>query len=184
MKLNLIYIFDFIFITIILASSVFFDIKFRLIPSRIIKIYIILSILFNCFESFCHINYFLAYILLKFTLIINTSLICLFLFLIHIIGGGDGKVAIISFSLIPFKFLSSFFQFFLFFLAIFLILAANIFDICKKNRDLFYIEGLIKYRISIMFPLYEQQKQDYNKLPLTIPFSVSYFISFLILIGI
>jgi Flp pilus assembly protein protease CpaA len=184
MKLYLIYIFDFIIIMIILCSAVSFDIKFRLIPNRIIKIYVIFSILFNFLESFYYIDFFLGYILLKFALIISISLICILLFSIHIIGGGDGKLAIISFSLIPFEFLSSFFQFFLFFFTIFLILAVSIFDIWKKDTDLFYFKGWIKYRISFTLPRNKQKKQEKNTFPLTVPYTISFFISFLILIGI
>ena len=184
MKLDLIYFFDFIIITSILCSSVFFDMKFRLIPNRIIKIYVILSILFNFLESFYHIDYFLAYILLKFTVIVNTSFICIFLFILHIIGGGDGKLAIISFSLIPFKFLSSFFLFFIFFFWIFLILSASVFEMWKKDVNLFYFKEMMKHMNSFGCPIYEQKKPEKNKIPLTIPYTISYLISYLILMGI
>lgn len=183
-NLFLVYSFGFIGIIIILSSSMFFDMKFRLIPNKIIKYGFIFTFLFNLIESFLYMNMITSYVFLKLISFLLVFIFCLFLFSINLIGGGDGKIAVISFLLIPIEDISNFFRYFPPLFIFFLFLIINIFIIQKKDTFLFYPESFLTKRDSIIYFSIHFKMVDRRLFPLSIPYSLAYFSSYFILMGI
>ncbi|MFX1394625.1 MAG: prepilin peptidase [Promethearchaeota archaeon] len=125
--LPLILIIDFISITTIFLISLFFDLKFRRIPNRALKIFFLLGLILNFLEFSVFYKKFLLFLILKILIFFFIFLISMILFSLRIIGGGDGKLIILVFIIHPIKYLNfdfviSFFLLFsLFFLTLFIL---------------------------------------------------------------
>jgi len=183
-NLFLVYLFGFIGVIIILASSIFYDIKVRFIPNKILKYGFMVSFLFNLIESFWYMNRITSYIFLKLITLLFIFVFCLFLFSINLIGGGDGKLVIISFLMIPVESIPNFFSYFPLLFIFFLFLIINIFIIQNGEIILFYQENFLKKRNSILYLTNFFQSSDKIVFPLTVPYSLAYFSFYLILMGI
>ena len=120
----LIFFIDFISITIILFISLYFDLKFRRISNRALKIFFLLGLILNYLEFSVFYKNFLLFLILKILIFFFIFLISILLFSLRIIGGGDGKLIILTFIIHPIKYLNFKFVllFFLLFTLFFLIL--------------------------------------------------------------
>jgi len=109
---------DILFIFIILFISIYFDIKYRKIPNKVIKWFLFFGLLLNLFEIIFTYKTFLiivSVIVLKIIFLIIIFLIVFFLFALKTIGGGDGKLIFLIFLAHPVKFLNIYFIYFFFF---------------------------------------------------------------------
>jgi Flp pilus assembly protein protease CpaA len=130
-------------ITLFLIISLYLDIKFRMLPHYLLKIFLIVCISLNVVEFIFLHNLSFRYIVQKVFFLSIVFIICLILFILKIIGGGDGKLLIIIFSIHPLCLLSflvliSFFLLFsLLFFSFFLI--NYFFNNFNKNSSYFDI---------------------------------------------
>ncbi|TFF98831.1 MAG: hypothetical protein EU547_00020 [Promethearchaeota archaeon] len=169
---------NFIGISIILSLFTFFDIKFRIISKKILKISIILSFLSNFFEICWNSNNLFSYIITKLSVVFIITLFSFLLFSLNLIGGGDGKIAIISFTFIPFQYILIFSSLFLIFFTIFLINIANLYQLYKK--DLFYSDIFIKKENPVILILNKENNKSSYIFPFTLPYTFAYLISFIL----
>ena len=103
------------FITIILLISLYFDLKFRKIPNKFLKVFFLFSLILNLCEFFFLLTDLLLILILKMIFFLIVFLISLLLFSLKIIGGSDGKLILLIFSIHPVKYLN-YFNVLLFFL--------------------------------------------------------------------
>ena len=114
--MSILFIFiDLGFITIILLISLYFDLKFRKIPNKFLKVFFLFSLILNLCEFFFLLTDLLLILILKMIFFLIVFLISLLLFSLKIIGGSDGKLILLIFSIHPVKYLN-YFNVLLFFL--------------------------------------------------------------------
>jgi len=149
--LSIIFGIDFIFIAIILIFSLYFDLKFRRISNKHLKIFYLISLILNFLEFWIFYKIFLLFIILKFLIFILTFLISLLLFSLKIIGGGDGKLIILIFLTHPIKYLEFglILLFFLLFSLLFFIFFFSNFLINHIMKNSYSFEILFSYNIKI-----------------------------------
>jgi len=94
------------FITIILLISLYFDLKFRKIPNKFLKIFFLFSLILNLCEFLFFLTDLLLSLILKMIFFLIVFLISLLLFSLKIIGGSDGKIIVLIFSIHPVKYLN------------------------------------------------------------------------------
>jgi len=121
---SLVIVIDISFITIILLISLYLDLKFRRISNKFLKSCFCFSILLNTIEFIFFYREILLVLMIKILFFFLIFLISLLLFSLKIIGGADGKIFLLIFSVHPIKYLTYLFLlfFFLVFSLLFLIL--------------------------------------------------------------
>lgn len=148
----LILIFNFLFISIILFFCLYFDLKSRKISNSLFKYLFIACICFNSVELIFCSEDIVRFIVLKINFLLIILSLSFLLFVLHIIGGADGKLFILIFFLHPVKFLNFYFitSFFLLFsLLIILIFIVNfVNNISFRNNDSFEIFFNSNYKYS------------------------------------
>ncbi|MFX1260424.1 MAG: prepilin peptidase [Promethearchaeota archaeon] len=166
--LSLILIIDFIFITIILFFSLYFDLKFRKISNKYLKLFFLIGLFLNFLELLVFFNDLLLILFLKILYLFIIVSISLLLFSLKIIGGGDGKVIILIFLVHPIKYLNFFFiiSFFLLFSLLFFILffINFIFNKIVKNSCSFDILFNFYGKVSIFKILFLKMFYRFNNL--------------------
>ena len=139
----LIFFIELSFITIILFISLYFDLKFREIPNKFLKIFFLFSLVLNICEFLFLLTDLLLSLIVKIIIFLIVFLISLLLFSLKIIGGSDGKLILLIFSIHPVKYLNYYnvLLFFLFYSLFFLIFFFfNLIINCTdKNSYLFQI---------------------------------------------
>ncbi len=125
-----------IFLNIIILVCSIFDLRFRKIPNRFFIILYSLSgaILLITFLS---TSYFVQDLLMRVKFIALTMIMVSFLYFLKIIGGGDGKLLILIYILLPLDYLT-FKYFILFFLNFYIIFIVLIFLNFLKNIYKYY----------------------------------------------
>ncbi len=171
----MIYIVNFILLCIVLSVSCLSDIKFRLIPNPIFHITIIFSIYFNITEGIIHLNALYYFIVIKALFLFISSTISFILFLLNFIGAGDGKLVIMSFALIPFKYIFPFFIYFPLFLSFFLIYSAYIYDICNSEKKFLHFKTYYLKKNQIALIINEKERIKLDIFPLSVPYILAYF---------
>lgn len=155
---SLIILIDLSFITIILLISLYLDIKFRKISNKFLKILFFCCLFLNIIEFSFFYNDILLILILKALIFLLIFLISLLLFSLKIIGGSDGKLILLIFSIHPIKYLNYNFVlfFFLFFSLFFFILFFFnlIINSVKKNSYSFQIFFNSHFKISILKKLF------------------------------
>jgi len=116
-------------ITIIFLVSLYSDLKYRIIPNKIIKSFFILGLFINCIEFLLVYDNIISIFILKIAYLCLIFLVSLLLFSLKIIGGADGKLMILIFMFHPVKFLNLNFVI-SFFLVLSLIFCSFFFLIC------------------------------------------------------
>ena len=99
---------DFIFITIILFFSLYLDLRYRRISNRILKKLYISSLILNILEFLLFYNNILLFLAIKSFIFLITFFFSFILFTLKIIGGSDGKLIIIIFTVHPTRYLKIF----------------------------------------------------------------------------
>lgn len=123
--LNLIlYWIDFIFMVIVLINCLISDFKTRKISNQLFKVYFIFAIILVFMESLLFLKEIYLYICIKCVYMFLAMVLSCILFSLKIIGGGDGKVIILTFFIWPIKDLNYFylFNFFMFLLLFYFLL--------------------------------------------------------------
>jgi len=156
--LSLIIFIDLSFIAIILLISLYFDLKFRKISNKFLKTSFFFSIFLNTIELLFFYSDILLILILKVLFFFLIFLISLLLFSLKIIGGSDGKLILLIFSVHPIKYLNYFFVLFfflLFSLFFFILFFFNlVINSIKKNSYSFRIYFNFHYKISILRKLF------------------------------
>jgi len=93
-------------ITIILLVSLYSDLKYRVIPNKVIKNLFIFCLFINFIEFLLVYDNIALIFILKISYFCLIFLVSLLLFSLKIIGGSDGKLMIIIFLIHPVKFLN------------------------------------------------------------------------------
>ncbi|KKN46931.1 hypothetical protein LCGC14_0667970 [marine sediment metagenome] len=132
--LNLISIFTF------LVICTYFDLKERIIPNKLLKIYLIVTVILIAFEFFYYLDLILWYITIKLVVFLSVFILSLTLFSLKFIGGGDGKVLLLLFHSLPFLYIFHFLQYFFLIFSFSLIVTATLIIITSKKEKR-YEEG-------------------------------------------
>lgn len=126
-----------------LIFCTYLDLKSRKIPNSLFKYLFIICVILNFIEfAFCFED-FIGFVVLKFLFLFFIFSLSFLLFVLHIIGGADGKLFLLIFFLHPVKFLTFYFitsfllLFSLLILLIFMINYVN--NINFRNHDSFEI---------------------------------------------
>ena len=93
-------------ITIILFVSLYSDLKYRVIPNKVIKNLFIFCLFINFIEFLLVYDNITLIFILKISYFCLIFLVSLLLFSLKIIGGSDGKLMILIFLIHPVKFLN------------------------------------------------------------------------------
>lgn len=93
-------------ITIIFLVSLYSDLKYRIIPNKIIKSFLFLCLLLNFIEFLLVYDNITLVLIWKISFACLIFLVSLLLFSLKIIGGSDGKLMILVFLIHPVKFLN------------------------------------------------------------------------------
>ena len=146
--LNLISIF------FILLFFLYFDLKFRRIPNRFIKYFFIYACFLKNIELFLYRDVFLNDFFLKILVLILILIIHFFMYHLKIIKGGDLKVVLLMYLIMPlnillfFVFYFSIFMFLLIIVIIFFYLLINVENNKKEIYELFFNTFFDAYGIS------------------------------------
>lgn len=124
MILEIIYI-EFCCITIIFLVSLYSDLKYRIIPNKIIKSFFLFCLIINFIEFLLVYDNIALVFIWKLSYFCLIFLISLLLFSLRIIGGSDGKLIILIFLIHPVKFLNL--NFVILFFLLFSLLFCSIF---------------------------------------------------------
>lgn len=139
--MNIFYILRFLVILIFLFYNVIEDLKTRQVRNYLIKYLLFISLLIDILEFLFTFNTFWLYLISKINLIAATFILSYILYQLKIIGGGDAKVMIIIFLILPAPFinLKSIFAFFTFFSFFFLFrfTLASLFNFMSNNKESF-----------------------------------------------
>jgi Flp pilus assembly protein protease CpaA len=149
---------DLSFITIILLISLYFDLRLRKVSNKFLRACFCFSIFLNMIEILFFYRNILFVLILKLIFFFLVFLISLVLFSLKIIGGSDGKLFLLIFSIHPIKYLNCLFVlfFFLFFSLFFLILFFFnlIHNSIKKNSYAFRVYYSLHFKLSIFRKLF------------------------------
>lgn len=124
MILEITYI-EFCCITIIFLVSLYSDLKYRIIPNKIIKSFFLFCLILNFIEFLLVYDNIALVFIWKLSYFCLIFLISLLLFSLRIIGGSDGKLIILIFLIHPVKFLNL--NFVILFFLLFSLLFCSIF---------------------------------------------------------
>ncbi len=149
---------DICFITIILLISVYLDLKFRKISNRFLRTCFCFSIFLNTVEMVFFYSEILLILLLKILFFCIIFLFSFVLFSLKIIGGSDGKLFLLIFSVHPIRYLNYYFVvFFFFFFSLFFLIMFFInlvHNSMKNNSYAFGVFYIFDVKLSILRKLF------------------------------
>lgn len=118
---------------IVLTSSLISDIKTRKISNQLLKGYFILAIILVFMESVLFFNDIYVYICIKCVYVLLAMVLSCILFALKILGGGDGKVIILTFFIWPIRYLNYFYLFNFFMILLLFYFLLLIINLCLNS---------------------------------------------------
>ena len=145
-------------ITIIFLVSLYSDLKYRIIPNKIIKCFFIFCLFINLVEFLLVYDSITLVLIWKISYLCLIFLVSLLLFSLKIIGGSDGKLMILIFLIHPVKLLNLNFVISFFLLLSLLFCSIFFFNLlynsCFSNSFSFKILFAINQNISALKQIY------------------------------
>ncbi|MFX1365829.1 MAG: prepilin peptidase [Promethearchaeota archaeon] len=116
------YLVNLVSIFLFLIVCVYFDLTYRRIPNKFLKIYLLITFVFITLEGYIYLDTIIWYIFIKSLIFSFIFLLTLTLFVFRLLGGGDGKVLILLFHSLPFIYIFHFLKYFFLVFGCFLLL--------------------------------------------------------------
>ena len=129
------YLINLICIFIFLSTGTYFDIKYRKIPNKFLKIMILPVCFLIILEMIFYKSELIFYILIRFLIITTVFIIMFLLFMFRLIGGGDAKVILLYFSCLSINFWNGAFLLYFTFLYVFFVLLMVFYNFLINSKS-------------------------------------------------